>query len=175
MVALIALIGCAAAWRPDAPGRFDLRVPDGWTITQNRRWLGTDVFTMSDPAARATISLQLVHADAGSAGLPLDLLAEARALSMGRELGVENSREEMHQIALDGHEAWAVTGRRRWKFVTADYTAVFARVGARVAALTFQAPSGELDASLLGWSVVLDTLRFPRDPVPPDAPHFEPE
>ncbi|MDP2315026.1 MAG: hypothetical protein Q8P41_19150 [Pseudomonadota bacterium] len=173
MVILAALLGCVAAWRPGVPGRFDLVVPEGWTVTQNRRWLGNDVFTLADPAARATISLQLVHADEASARIPLDLLAETRALSMGRELGVENGWGAMHRIALDDHEAWAVTGQRRWKFAAADYTAVFARVGGRVAALTLQAPAGQLDASLRAWSTVLETLRFPLDRVPDDAPQFE--
>ncbi|MES2645008.1 MAG: hypothetical protein V4850_36315 [Myxococcota bacterium] len=175
MIALVALLGCAAAWRPGVPGRFDLVVPDGWSITENRRWLGNDVFTLADPAARATISIQLVRVDAPSADVPLDLLAEARALSMGRSLGVVNSRSDMHQIAVDGHEAWAVTGRRRWQFVEGDYTAVFAHVGRHLAAVTLQTPSGALDRSLRGWAIVLESLRFPRDPVPADAPHFEPD
>ncbi|MDP2308130.1 MAG: hypothetical protein Q8P18_19070 [Pseudomonadota bacterium] len=173
MIPIVALLGCVAAWRPDAPGRFDLVVPDGWTITQNRRWLGNDVFVLVEPAARATITIQLLRVDAASADVPLDLLAETRALSMGRTLGVVNSRSEMHHIALDDHEAWAVTGRRKWQFVEGDYTAVFARVGPHVAAITLQAPAGQLDTVLLGWSIVLQTLRFPRDPISPDAPQFE--
>lgn len=167
------LLGCAAAWRPGAPGRFDLVVPEGWTITQNRRWLGNDVLVLVEPAARATITIHLVRVDAPSADVPLDLLAETRALSMGRSLGVVNSRSQMHHIAIDDHEAWAVTGRRRWQFAEADYTAVFAHVGGHVAAITLHSPTGQLDSVLRGWATVLESLRFPRDPVSPDAAQFE--
>ncbi len=173
LLSLPMLLLACAAWRPDAPGRFDLVVPQGWEITHNRSIFGTDALTLVEPTARATITLQLVHADAASRVIPLDLLAETRSMAMGRTRGVENSRGPMSHIALDGHEAWAVTGRRRWQFADADYSAVYTRVGTRIAMITLQAPSGRLDDALRGWSVVLDTLRFPRDPVPPDAPEFE--
>ena len=169
------LLACGAAWRPDAPGRFDLAVPTGWEIRRNARWLGNEVFSLANPAARATITLELVHADARSQEFPLDLLAEARALSMGRSLGIQSGRSHLHQIDLDGHEAWAVTGRRRWQFVEADYTTIVTRVGKHVAQLTLQAPVGMLDAQLPAWSVVLDSLRFPNDRVPADAALFVPE
>jgi len=169
------LLGCIAAWRPDAPGRFDLDVPAGWVVTRNRTWIGNDVLELSNAEMRATITLELISADAASRRLPLDLLAETRALSMGRALGIESGRSHLHQIDLDGHEAWAVTGRRRWQFVEADYSTVIARAGRHVAQLTLQAPAGELDRALPAWMVVLDTLRFPLDPVRPDAPLFDPD
>ncbi len=172
---LLLLLGCAAAWRPDAPGRFDLDVPGGWRITRNHRWFGNDVLELADPAARATITVELVHADARSRQLPLDLLAETRALSMGRSMGIENGRSHLHQIDLDGHEAWAVTGRRRWQFVEADYSTIITRAGRHVAQITLQAPAGQLDRALPAWSTVLETFRFPQDPVPADAPLFDPE
>lgn len=171
---LFALLACAAAWHPGAPKRFDVVVPDGWSITRNRTWLGNDTLALAQPDVRATITIELVHADARSRVVPLDLLAEARALSTGRALGVESDRTHMHQLALDGHEAWAVTGRRRWHFAAADYTAVYTRVGGHVAVISLVAPAGKLDTAAGAWTVVLETLRFPRDEVPEDAPIFDP-
>ncbi|MFN7147823.1 MAG: hypothetical protein ACK4YP_28895, partial [Myxococcota bacterium] len=166
---LLFLLGCVAAWRPDATGRFDLAVPPGWEVTKNRRWFGNDFFVLTDDAARASITIELVRDDASSRRLPLDLLAETRALSMGRSLGIESTRSRLHQIELDGHEAWAVTGTRRWKFAVADYSAVIARAGRHVAQVTLQAPHGQLDRALVGWSIVLETLTFPQDRIPDDA------
>jgi hypothetical protein len=169
------LLGCAAAWRPDAPGRFDLAVPAGWEVTRNTRFLGTHVLAMANDGARATITVALVPGAAGARDVPLDLVAESRALTSGRALGIQSGRTRLHQIALDGHEAWAVTGRRRWQFVEADYTAIYARVGPHLAEITLQTPAGQLDRSLTAWATVLDSLRFPRDPVAADAPQFDPD
>ena len=174
---VLTLLACAAAWRPGAidRNRFDLALPEGWTVTRNRRVIGNDTLALANPALRSTITIELVHADAASRALPLDLLAEARALSTGRSLGVASDRGAMHQIALDGHEAWAVTGRRRWHFAVADYTAVYTRVGTHVAVISLVAPADGLDRAAGAWTTVLETLHFPRDPVAPDAAIFEPE
>lgn len=169
------LLACAAAWRPDVAGRFDLQVPTGWSVTHNARSFGNDHLLLSHAGSRSTISIELVVADSDSRRLPLDLLAEVRAVSAGRSLGVENTRERMDQLEIDGHEAWAVTGRRRWRLITADYTMAVLRVGNRICILTLQAPSGELDAALYAWSIVLSTVRFPLDHIPADAPTFPPE
>jgi hypothetical protein len=166
---------CVPAWHPDHPHRFDVTVPPGWTVTRNARWFGNDFFTLANAQARAEITLDVVRGDRTTAALPLDLLAETRALSVGRKLGITSGETHLDQIVLDGHEAWAVTGRRRWQFVTADFSAVVARVGHHVVMLTLQAPVGHLDDAAAGWSVVLDTLRFPHDRIPADAPLFAPE
>lgn len=172
---LALLFGCAAAWRPDAPGRFDLVVPPGWEVATNRRTFGTHVLGLKSDAARATITVALLPDDTPARALPLELVAESRALTSGRALGIESGRSHLHQIDLDGHEAWAVTGRRRWQFVEADYTSVYARVGRHLAEITLQAPVGELDRALPAWAIVLDSLRFPLDRVAVDAPLFEPD
>lgn len=169
------LLACAVAWRPDAVGRFDLQVPPGWTVTHNVRSFGNDHLILSQPELRSTISIELVLADADSRRLPLDLLAEVRAISAGRSLGVENTRGRMDQLDVDGHEAWAVTGRRSWRLITADYSMVVLRVGNRIGIVTLQSPENSLDRSLVAWSIVLSTLRFPHDRIPADAPTFLPE
>lgn len=168
------LLACVAAWRPDAPRRFDLEIPDGWHIRRNQSWFGNDQLILDQPEARASITIELVRSDPRADALPLDLLAETRALSMGRALGIESGRTRMDQIELDGREAWAVTGRRRWQFVEADYSTVVARAGRHVVVVTLMAPVGKLDGALTGWALVLGTLRFPRAPVAPDAPIFDP-
>jgi hypothetical protein len=173
-VTALLLLGCAAAWHPPG-GRLDLDVPAGWTVTRNRRWFGEDYLTLADPKAHASITLDLVRPDRGTEPLPLDLLAETRVLAEGRAFGVETARSRLDHVVLDGHEAWAITGRRRWHFVTADYSAIVARVGRRLAVLTLQAPAGHLDDVAPAWGVVLDTLRFPEDPVAADAPLFAPD
>ena len=50
-----------------------------------------------------------------------------------------------------------------------------ARAGGHVVTVTLTAPVGELDHALTGWALVLDTLRFPRAPIAPDAPQFDPD
>jgi hypothetical protein len=42
LLSLPMLLLACAAWRPDAPGRFDLVVPQGWEITHNRSIFGPD-------------------------------------------------------------------------------------------------------------------------------------
>ncbi len=168
------------AWHPPAShaqdaGRFDLAVPAGWEVSRNRRWFGNDSFRLDNSTSRSTISLQLIRSDSASRRIPLDLLAETRALSTGRSLGIESAATRMDHVALDGHEAWAVTGQRRWRLVTSDFSTVVARVGDHVAILTLEAPRDGLNAAAGAWSVVLDSLRFPEDPVSTDAPQWDPE
>lgn len=169
------LLACAAAWHPGAPRRFDLEIPPGWRVRRNQTWFGNDQLILDEPTLRASIAIELVRSDRRADQLPLDLLAESRALSMGRALGVESGRTHLDQIELDGREAWAVTGRRRWQFVEADFSTVVARAGGHVVTVTLTAPVGELDHALTGWALVLDTLRFPRAPIAPDAPQFDPD
>jgi hypothetical protein len=175
MVGILLALGCARAWHPAASDRFDLDVPPGWTVTRNRRWFGNDFFTIRAPDGGATISVECVRRDRQSDDLPLDLLAETRALYMGRVFDVENRRWRLDQIDVDGHEAWAVTGRRTWHDASADFSMITLRLSRHVAFVTLQTPPGGLDRQASAWTRVVDSLRFPRDPVPDDAPVFAPE
>jgi hypothetical protein len=172
---LLLLTACAAAWRPDAPGRFDLAVPTGWEITRNKRFFGNDFLTLASRDLRSTITVELVRSDPAARRLPLDLLAEVRALSMGRTLGVESTRVGLHQIDVDDHEAWAVTGSRRTTWSSADYSTIIAWVGPHLAQITLTTPAGELDRALPAWAGFLASVRFPLDPLPADRPLFDPE
>lgn len=169
---VLLLLGCVRAWHADHPGRFDLDPPSGWSVTRNTRFFGNDFFTLRAPTAPVTVSIECIRLDARSRRLPPDLLAETRALHMGRALGVDNVGWRMDRIDVDGHEAWAMTGRRTWHAAEADFTLLAVRLRDHVAFVTLQTPVGGLGAATPAWAGLLESLRFPRDPVAPDAPLF---
>lgn len=175
IAALPLLIACAAAWRPDAPRRFDLAPPPGWEVRRNARVLGNEFLTLVAPEGDAAIHVELVRLDARSRRLPADMLAETRALDQGRALGFENALWRLDRIGLDGHEAWAATGRRRFHQSSNDYTLVVARTRSHVVMLSLTAPVGGLAAATPAWSGVLESFRLPRDPVPDDVPFWDPD
>lgn len=171
---LLLLAGCAAAWRPDAPRRFDLDLPEGWVVTRNMRVLDNDLFAARSPAGDAVVSIELIRSDRRSRRLPLDLLAETRALHRGRAFGYENTRWRTDHVVVDGREAWAVTGRRTWRFVESDYSLVVTRTGSHVALLTLDTPVGGLDPATAAWSGVLESFRLLHAPLALDAPLWAP-
>lgn len=164
------LAGCVAAWRPDAPRRFDVALPDGWEVTRNVRVLDNDLLAARAPDGSAVVSVELIRSDRRSRELPLDLIAETRALQRGRVLGFENTRWRTDQIVIDGREAWAVTGRRAWRFVESDTTLVVTRTRTHVVLLTLDTPPGGLGEATPAWAGVLESFRLLRDRPTPDAP-----
>jgi hypothetical protein len=92
--------------------------------------------------------------------LPLDLVASTRALSWGRRVGVENSVLSEHQIVVDGREAWAMTGLRRWRTQSIGFSTVLVRTCGRIAELTLHADPSMLDALATDWGALLDSVRL---------------
>lgn len=172
---ILPLLLACAAWRPDAPVRFDLSPPPGWTVARNTRFLGHDELTLVAPEGDASVHVELIPLDARTRRLPLDLIAELRALDRGRKLGVESSLWRMDRIALDGHDAWAATGRRAWHHKANDYTLVVSRTRTHAIVLTLQVPPGGLPRATPAWAHVLDAFRITRGRLPDDAPVFEPD
>lgn len=162
------LVACQAAWSPDAPGRFSLDPPEGWQVTRNYRWLGTDNLVLT--RERAAISLTLQPCRGRACQLPLGVLASVRALSWGRRLGVESAIVAEHEVLVDGRRGYAVTGVRRWRREQIGYTTILVRTEARLLELTLFAPPPMLDAQLGPWKSVVESLHL-ADP-PPPTPTF---
>lgn len=135
-----------------------LVVPDGWQLTRNHRAFGSDNVAMK--RGDAAISL-LVTPDSGiPQGYPLDVFASVRAVAWGRSLGVENTVVAEHAVSVDGREAYAVTGLRRWRTTVIGYTMVVTRTCDRVAEVVLHAPPGSLDLHARDWGQVLDSLHL---------------
>lgn len=168
------LVGCGAAWRPQSPTVFDLRPPDGWTVTRNTRLGSNRALVLVAPDGQASIAVNWVR-DGASGRVPLDLVVEARALSMLRPWGVENTVQRMDRIEVAEREAWAATGTSTWHAARGAFSLVGVPVGGHVAFLLLQAPDGRMDGAVTAWSQVLSTLTFPDDPPPIHAVLFAPE
>ncbi len=163
------LAGCVAAWHPPTPGRFDLVVPDGWTVTRNYRWLGADTVVLDGEGASISVN---VRREVGTGHLPLDLVASVRALSWGRRVGVENAILAEHEIEVDARRAAAVTGLRRWRTARTAYTMVLMRGGGWTVELVLHAPEHELDPHAAAWAAFLSGFRLSCPPEP-DGPLYE--
>lgn len=172
---LVGQLACAPALRADGSGVVDLALPPGWSVVRNAAHMGGATVALVDAERQANVTVQLVRDTPSARAMPLDLLAETRALYMGRALGYRSSVQRLDAIELDGREAWAATGQVRWHHASGDFTLVAARAGRHVAFVTLIAPPGELDRSLTAWAIVLDTLRFPAAPSAAAAPPFTPE
>ncbi len=184
---LASVASCAPAWRPPPapPGPFDLVPPAGWTITTNRRFLGNRELVMVDASRRAAIVIQWVREDARTREVPVDLLVDVRAHAIGRAFGFVQQGTVVDTIALDGHPASAWVGDTQWRGRATMLEApanqrgavsmVAARVGTHIAVASLVAQGDTLDPYVPAFGVVLDGLRFPRDPVDMAAPAFEPE
>ncbi|MBM4364785.1 MAG: hypothetical protein FJ102_01110 [Deltaproteobacteria bacterium] len=166
MTALLALLllACRAAWTPGGPGRFSVDPPQGWEVTRNYRWLGTDNLVLARDAAAISLTVQPSRGRARE--LPLGVLASVRALSWGRRLGVQSAILAEHEVLVDGRRGYAVTGVRRWRRELIGYTTVMVRTEARLVELTLFAPPALLDAQALAWQGVLESLRL-HEPAPP--------
>ncbi len=158
------LLACPAAWTPTGPGRFSIDPPEGWEVTRNYRWFGTDNLVLArDDAA---ISLMLQPSRGRARRLPLGVLASVRALSWGRRLGVESAILAEHEVLVDGRRGYAVTGVRRWRRELIGYTTIMVRTEERLLELTLFAPPPLLDAQAGAWQSVVESLRL-ADPAPP--------
>lgn len=165
--------GCAHAWVPGRAGTFDLDVPQGWSVTRNYRWFGNAFLTIEQNDA--AIGVQVIRETPATRRVPLDLVAEARVLTWGRTFGVENQAHRAHHIVLDGHEAWAVSGLRRWKFADMQFSTVVTRAGRHAVLLTVTAPPSRFAQVTPSFGAVLDSFRLPLHPIDPAAPLFEPD
>ncbi len=167
------LTGCAHAPPHRGSAAFDVDVPPGWTVTRNYRWFGNAFLTLAhDDAA---IGIEVIRETAGTRRAPLDLIAETRALTWGRGLGVTNTAARADHIELDGHEAWAVTGRRTWYDSTMAFSSVTTRTPRHAVMLTLMAPPSSFAQAVPAWSAVLASFRLPGDRIPDDAPLYPPE
>ncbi len=162
------MLACHAAWNPTTPGRFTLNPPEGWRVTRNYRWLGTDTLVVARDLAAISLTLQPCRGRARER--PLGGLASARALSWGRRLGVESAILAEHEVLVDGRRGYAVTGVRRWRRELIGYTTIMVRTEERLLELTLFAPPALLDAQSGPWAAVVDSIRL-ADP-PPPAPTF---
>ncbi|MSQ00834.1 MAG: hypothetical protein EXR71_02950 [Myxococcales bacterium] len=167
---LVFALGCAPAWHPARPGRLNLVVPDGWTVTRNYRAFGADTVVLDSD--RASISVSVRPDSERGRQLPVDLVAGVRALSWGRGLGVQNAVIAEHDIELDGRRACAVTGMRRWRTANIGYTMIYSRAAGRSVELVLHAPLDELDRHAADWSTFIDGFHLDV-PVPVDGPLFE--
>lgn len=166
-------VGCAHAWPGGRPVTFDLAVPEGWTVTRNYRWFGNEFLTMSHEDA--AIGVEILRETADTRRAPLDLLSETRALTWGRGLDVVNVATHADHIDLDGHEAWAVTGHRRWHDSAMVFSTVMMRTRTHAIILSLMAPSASFQTAVPAWSGVLSTFHLPHDRIPDDAPLYPSE
>jgi hypothetical protein len=174
------LVACARpGWEPGAPGPFDVVVPQGWAVVRNTRALGNRELVLRSRDGRATFALAWVRLDARARALPLDLLAETRALEQGRSVGFVNVIDDLRWIVLDERPAVAVTGRSTWRPVSepvasaaqeGTFSLVVVRSDERLALLLLSAPSGELDAYTGDLAVLLDGFRLLQTPRPEHIP-----
>ena len=168
------------AWEPGGGGPFDLVAPGGWTEVRNRRVLGNREVVLRSPDGRATFAVAWVRLDPRSRAMPLDLLAEVRALEQGRAVGFVNVIDDIRWIVLDDRPAVAVTGRSAWRPVkdaegrpdaqAGAYSLVAARTEDRLLLALLSAPAGELDAYTADLAVLLDGLHLLRAPRPAIEP-----
>ena len=160
---LVLLQACLAALRPQ--GTVVVEPPSGWAVVRNYRFLSSEFVAFSDGVSR--IDIQVVPMDRRSARLPLDLVAEARAMNGARGMGVSNVAWRTDHIVIDGREAWAVTGRRTWMFARADFTLAVVALGRKACLLSLHVPPERGLSALPAWSELLDTIHFR---MPADAP-----
>jgi hypothetical protein len=170
LTVLLPLLACAPALRANGDGWIDVAVPPGWRVARNVAAFGGATVALVAPDGQANVTLQLVRDTPRARELPLDLLAETRAFYMGRTLGYQSSVVRLDEIEVGGRPAWAATGTVRWHQAAGDYSLVALRTDRHVAFVTLVAPPGGLNAALPGWTIVLDTLRFPRSPGEPPPP-----
>ena len=64
------------------------------------------------------------------------------------------------QIVVDGREAWAMTGLRRWRTQSIGFSTVLVRTCGRIAELTLHADPSMLDALATDWGALLDSVRL---------------
>ncbi len=171
----LALTGCAAAWRADGGGTVDLEPPPGWAIIRNVRAFGADTVALASADRATSITVSTVRDSPAWREVPLDMIATTRALHMGASLGWRASVGRVDEVEVAGRPAAAATGNLRWHQASADFSLVAARIPKRVVFVTLVAPPGELDGALAPWSIVLDSLVFPRSPVDLAAPPFPPD
>jgi hypothetical protein len=181
LVAWLAATGCGPAWRPDAGGQpFEVVPPAGWAIARNARAFGNRELVLRSPDGKASLSVLWVREDATSREVPLDLVAETRALGLGRAAGFATTLHDTRWIALDGRPAVAVTGATRWARgdgpggvhdarQEGEVSLVAAREDGHVLFLVMAAPGGALDGYLPEIATLLEGLRFPtrEAPAPP--------
>jgi hypothetical protein len=167
---LALLLGCAAAWRPDRPGPFELVIPPGWALTRNYRFLGSENVVLERGDAAISLTRRPEHGPAGR--LPLDLVAGVRALSWGRRLGVENAVLAEHDLLIDGRRAAAVTGLRRWRTARIGYTMLVTRTPGHTVEIVLHAPGDSLDGYAADWGAFLDGFHLAASPEA-DGPLFE--
>lgn len=158
LLAVVSLLGCPTAWKPELPGTFDVAVPTGWEVTRNYRWLGTSNLTAR--RGQAALSVRVEPNRGRARRLPLSLVASARALTWGRTLGVQNLIVAEHEIVVSDQRGCAVTGLRRWRTHTTGYTMVIVRNEELLAELTLHAPPSSMDEAAAGWGAVLASFRL---------------
>jgi len=184
----LAALPCAAllsacahpAWEPGGTGPFDVVVPGGWAEVRNVRLLGNRELVLRSPDGRATFAVAWVRLDSHARAMPLDLLAEVRALEQGRAVGFVNVIDDIRWIVLDDRPAVAVTGRSTWRpvgdaAVRSDaqdgaYSLVVTRAEDRLLLALLSAPAAEIDAYTVDLAVLLDGLRLLRTPHPAIVP-----
>lgn len=159
---VFAVGACAPAWRPGRAGRFDLGVPEGFSVTRNYRWFGNDFLVLA--RGKEAIEVARYREDARSRRVPLDLLVEARGLDWGRRFGVGSGRDGLHEIMVDGRQAWVVSGRRRWRWVEMGYTTVALRGRTHLVMLTGMAPAADFEAFVPAWGELLDAFTLGEGP-----------
>ncbi|MFH1468474.1 MAG: hypothetical protein ABIO70_29055 [Pseudomonadota bacterium] len=171
-LAAVVLAGCPKAVTrvgDQLSGRVCFTVEPGWELTQNYRWFGTEHIALApDPPSRSlTVDLRKTRGEGED--LPLDLVAEGVVGEFGRAMGVVTEATAEHEIALAGYRAVALTGTRRHGPRQMEFTAWVARPPGRLLVVQLHTPPGQLHAEVLLLQRVLESLRLPLEPPPPDT------
>lgn len=174
---MILALGCAAvhpipdSHPPTLGGRFEVTVPQDWTVERNVKGPLGQHLALHAPTGESSITIDLVREDRRSRELPLSLVVDTYAVELGRGRGIASEHLAQDELVVADRRAFATTVQRQ----IGPYQRLASTVGLRgddhLAVLTLhtvpEAPSTVTQA----WDVVLESFALPLDP-PPDEPPF---
>lgn len=174
---ILGLLACAAVHPiPDShpatlAGRFEVSVPDEWTVARNVRGPLGQHLSLHDPSGASSITIDLVREDRGSRELPLSLVVDTYAVELGRGRGISSEHLAQDVLVVADRTAFATTVRRR----VGPHERLASTVGLRgddhLAVLTLHTVDDAPASVTLAWDLVLESFQLPLDP-PPDVPPF---
>lgn len=152
-------------------GRFEVTVPDDWTVARNVRGpLGQHV-SLHDPDGSTAITIDLVREDRSSRRLPLSLVVDTYAVESGRGRGIQSEHLAQDTLVVADRTAFATTVQRR----IGPHERLVSTVGLRgddhLAVLTLHTVLDAPASVTIAWDRVLESFALPLDP-PPDVPPF---
>lgn len=177
LLIMAALTGCLPAARLSHghwTGEFVITAPAGWVEVQNRRAPGHHHLVLRAPDKCCTITVERRRETAETRALPLSLVAEILPLETGRIHGVVGEPIALHQLDLQGREAWAATllrhnGPQSWLV-----TMVSLRADGQLWLVSLESPRGVPPHASRAWERVLGSFALPNA-APDLSPPWEPE